>query len=66
MSKLDMFWASLALIFMVFLMAFVVFVSYIYFDAAMTMKKCMMQYKIIHEYKALDDSWKEIQFEEVT
>jgi len=61
-----MFWASLAILFLTLLVCFLVFVTWIYYDAAITMKRCMMQYKIIHEYKAFEDDWKQITFEEVT
>jgi len=66
MTKLDMFFAVLSMIFMALLIALTLFVTYIYYDACLVMKDCMTKYKVVHEYHSLNDGWKEITFEEVT
>ena len=78
MSKIDILWASLAIVFLSLLLFFICFVCWIYYDAATTLHQYTINCKIMNEYKKSNNDpnfilkaceetdWLEIDTEEVT
>lgn len=67
MSKLEIFWTTLAMLLLISLMSFLIFVAYIYYDTAMTLRECALSLKKNHERQVMplninheESNWLEI------